>query len=107
MLNKAHTAAIRRVAARYGVNLDGEGQLSPRDGQVDRAAHLLQSDCGTIAVETSATLESGIARLKVVAGRRYVAVTNKETLAEARRLVAGTDIGVMDSRGEIVVEAAN
>jgi hypothetical protein len=107
VLNKAHTAAVRRIAARYGVDLDGADPTKPSYGQADRAALLLQSDSGTIAVETSATLESSISHLKVIAGRRYIAVTNKETLAEAQRLVIGSGIGVMDSRGEIVVEAAN
>jgi hypothetical protein len=65
----------------------------------------LQFAGGTIAVETSATLLAGIERLKDVAGQRYVAVTNKETLAEAKKLVAGTNIGVMDARGEIVIAA--
>jgi hypothetical protein len=62
---------------------------------------------GIIAVETSATLAAGVERLQRIAGRRFIAVTNKETLLDAKRLVAGTGIGVMDSRGEIVVEPAN
>jgi hypothetical protein len=100
--NKAHTAAVRRIATRYravatppipqGEDGDGPDIVLP-DGRID--------------VETSATLAARITRLKNLRGRRFVAVTNKETLDEAIRLAAGTGIGVMDSQGEIVIDAAH
>jgi len=61
---------------------------------------------GRIEVETSATLAQGIANLRLADGRRYVAVTNKETIPEALRLVDGTGIGLLNSHGEILREAA-
>jgi hypothetical protein len=87
--NKAHKAVTRRIAARYG------GTVSERN------SHVVLPD-GLVQVETSATLAAGIECLKSVSGRRFVAVTNKETLADALTLVEGTGIGVMDSHGEIV-----
>jgi hypothetical protein len=58
-----------------------------------------------VEVETSATLATGVARLRSGTGRRFVAVTNRESLREALQLVDGTEIGVMDPQGEIVREA--
>jgi hypothetical protein len=37
--------------------------------------------------------------------RRFIAVTNRESLAEALRQTAGTGIGVMNPQGDIVREA--
>jgi hypothetical protein len=92
-LNKAHTATARRIAARYGtVYNDGEG--------VD-----IESDGMAIEVETTATIEEGVQRLRNHVGRAFVAVTNKEGLAEALRLTQGTNIGVMDPRGNIIKES--
>jgi hypothetical protein len=91
--NKAHTATVRRIAARYA--------LAPsNDGPPDIAGKDL-----VIEVETSATLADGVRRLRERPGRRYVAVTNREALREALQLVAESGIGVMDPRGEIVQEA--
>ena len=58
-----------------------------------------------IEVETAATLAEGIGRLSSQSCRRYVAVTNRESLPEALRQTAGTGIGVMNPQGDIVREA--
>jgi hypothetical protein len=92
--NKAHRAVTRRIAVRYG------GTVAEPNSHVSNS-HVLLAD-GLVQVETSATLAAGIERLKQFSGRRFVAVTNKETLPDALALVDGTDIGVMDSQGEIV-----
>lgn len=94
--NKAHTAAVRRIARRYGAaSPNGEPQVGP---------DVVVGDM-TIDVETSATLAAGIARLQDLTGQRFIAVTNKESLAEAIALTSGTGIGVMDAQGEIVRSA--
>jgi hypothetical protein len=90
MVNKAHTAVLRRIAARY------QGTIG-QDSQPDVSAGDL-----SIEVETAATLPEGIARLVLLTGRRYVAVTNREALDEALRLTAGTGLGVMTPHGDIV-----
>jgi hypothetical protein len=99
--NKAHTAAVHRIATRYR---GAVRQLSAGGHGGDNPDILLPD--GRIDVETSATLADRIASLKSVTGRRFVAVTNKESLAEAVRLATGTGIGVMDSHGEVVLDAA-
>jgi hypothetical protein len=91
--NKAHTAVVRRVAARWG------GIVGPAEGP-----DILLPD-GQIEVETSATLALSVERLKAASGRRYVAVTNKETVPEALRLVEGTGIGVLNSHGDVLFDA--
>ncbi len=93
MANKAHTATVRRIAARWGGSIGQAGE-----------ADIILPD-GRIEVETSATLESGIARLLNASGRRYLAVTNKETISIALEKVNGTGIGVLDAQGTIVLEA--
>lgn len=94
-LNKAHTATANRIAKRYqAVYNDGDG--------IDIACdHML------IEVETTATIAEGVARLNGRSERAYVAVTNKEGVAEALRLTQGTSVGVMDPRGNIVKESAD
>ncbi|MDX1945921.1 MAG: hypothetical protein SFU86_11030 [Pirellulaceae bacterium] len=94
MSNKAHTATVRRLAARYGASIPLGGLPDLISGEM------------LIAVETSATLPAGVSRLATLSGRRYVAVTNRESLAEAFRLVEGTGIGVMNPQGDIVREAS-
>lgn len=93
MLNKAGRATFRRIARRYGAEMSEDGGRAIVLGAL------------TIAVETSATLADGIAQLQSLAGRRFVAVTNKESIAEALRLTDGTSLGVMDSQGNIVKDA--
>lgn len=93
MPNKAHTATVRRLAARFGAaeNLEGGPDIVTPDLVIE--------------VETSATLADGVARLNGLTGRRFIAVTNLESLTEALQLVAGTGIGVMNPQGDIVREA--
>lgn len=95
MKNKAHSATIRRLAERFaatpgrqaGFDLVGPGVV--------------------IEVETSATLPAGVKRLQQAGGRRYVAVTNNESLEDALRLTHETGIGVLSPRGEIVRDAVS
>ena len=91
--NKAHAGAVRRIAARWG------GTVGP-----DSGPDILLAD-GRIEVETSATLAASIELLKSAPGRRYVAVTNKETIPDAFRLVDGTGIGVLNSHGDVLRDA--
>lgn len=94
MSNKAHTATVRRLATKFGASVVVE--------QGAGSATLLRGPDRTIAVETSATLMEGLEQLKQLSGQRFIAVTNKETLDDALRLAAATEIGVMNSQGEIV-----
>ena len=93
--NKAHTAAANRIARRYGVSYNQEEGPDIQCGDF------------TVEVETTATLAAGVARLKGVEGRVYVAVTNKEAIDEALKLTTGTHIGVMDPQGTIVRESGD
>jgi hypothetical protein len=93
MTNKAHSAVVNRILARY------QGTLA-EDGAIDIIAGEM-----LIAVETTATLPANIAQILEISGQRYVAVTNQESLVEALRLTEGTSVGVMDARGEIVKAA--
>lgn len=93
--NKALTATARRISCRYG------GIYQADDGFFVAENSLI------IAVETSATLAEGLARLHAAAGARYIAVTNKEALTEALKVTQGTLIGVMDPQGNIVQPATN
>ena len=102
MSNKAHTAAVRRIAARYGAIAPSAAEVHRHNGD---APDIILQD-GRIEVETSATLAARIKSLQSVKGRRFIAVTNKETVDDALRLAAGTGIGVMDAHGEILLEAA-
>lgn len=90
MTNKAHSAVLNRILTRY------QGTLA-QDGAIDIIAGDL-----LIAVETTATLPTNIAQILAQPGKRYVAVTNQESLAEALRLTEGSGVGVMDARGEII-----
>jgi len=90
MVNKAHSATVRRIKDRYGgVSGDAYG--------IDIVAEELR-----IEVETSATLGGGVDRLSALDGVRYIAVTNKEAIHDALRLVDGTGIGVMDGHGNVL-----
>jgi hypothetical protein len=93
MVNKAHTATMRRIANRYGGTI----------GQ-DSRADITAGDM-LIEVETAATLTEGVGRLMSQSCRRYIAVTNRESLPEALRQTEGTGIGVMNPQGDIVREA--
>jgi hypothetical protein len=91
MANKAHAATVRRLADRYGV----------RAGQVfDLAGEDL-----IIEVETAATVADGVRKLLHAGGRRFVAMTNQESIQDAVLLTTATEIGVMGPRGDVVKEA--
>jgi hypothetical protein len=92
-MNKAHSAVVNRILARY--------QGTPaNDGLLD----IIAGDM-LIAVETTKTLATAVAQIHTLGGTRYVAVTNQESLAEALLLTAGTPVGVMNSKGDIVKAA--
>ena len=94
-INKAHTATANRIARRYRTTYnDGDG--------VD-----VQTDSMNIVVETSASILEGIKKLRGLSGKLYVAVTNREALAEALRQTEGTAVGVMDPQGEVVRDSTN
>ena len=94
--NKAHKATANRIARRYAAALN----VRAEEGQID-----IWADGYVIAVETTATLEESIRRWNEHNQPVYVAVTNREGLAEAQRLAAETRVGVMDPQGNIVKEA--
>jgi hypothetical protein len=91
MANKAHAAVVRRLIERYGVQ-GGENS----NGFDVHVGDLI------IEVETTATLQEAVIKLKGTSGRRFVAMTNREALEDAMALTTSTDIGVMDPWGEIV-----
>jgi hypothetical protein len=93
MANKAHAAVMRRLNERYG---NGEANTNGFDVHIGDLI---------IEVETTATMREAIDKLRGVNGRRYIAVTNRESIADAVALTAPTDIGVMDPWGEVVREA--
>jgi hypothetical protein len=89
--NKAHAATLRRLAERYGAKL-GESYDLTGDGLI-------------IEVETAATVADAVRKLQQAVGRRFVAMTNKESVSDALLLTRATDIGVMTPRGDIVKDA--
>ena len=90
MPNKAHTATVNRIAQRYGVHPTPNG---PFDVQAEKFS---------IDVETSASLDEAVAKLRLQSGPVYIAVTNKEGIHLALIKTEGTTIGVMDPQGYIV-----
>ena len=88
--NKAHTATANRIARRYGGLVQGNGEPDVTTPDM------------TIEVTTAAALGRAIKLLKEQSGQLYLAVTNQESVAEAVRATAGTPIGVMDPKGNIV-----
>jgi len=93
MTNKAHTAVVNRIIARYQGTLADGGVLDVIAGPL------------LVAVETTATLATSFPQILAIEGTRYIAVTNQESLEEAKRLTEGTPVGVMNSQGDIVKEA--
>jgi hypothetical protein len=93
MSNKAHAAVLRRLCERYG-----GGRCRPPCNGFD-----VQVDDLIIEVETTATLRPAVQRLEQADGRRFIAVTNREAIPEAVAVTRGTQIGVMDPWGEIVL----
>lgn len=89
--NKAHTAAGNRIARRF------QTEFTP-DRKFDIAVGELKVD-----VETSASVSQAVLRLQSEPGRVYVAMTNKDGLADAVRMATGR-VGIMDSHGNIVRE---
>jgi len=92
MANKAHSAVVRRLHERFG------------NGSVNSNGFDVHIGDLIIEVETSATIPAAIEKLRNSAGRRYIAVTNREAIDDAVALAAETCIGVMDPWGEIVRE---
>lgn len=90
MSNKAHTATLNRVSQRYGIKPSAEGPFD------------LQTDDFIIEVETSASLEDAVERLKDRTEPVYIAVTNKEGINFAVKKVADTNIGIMDPKGNVI-----
>ena len=88
--NKAHAAVCNRIFKRYG------GRLGRYEGPDVQASGFL------VEVETTATLEDGKNSLLRQEGPRYLAVTNREAVPEALKVVAGTPLGVMDPQGNIL-----
>ena len=91
MANKAHAATLRRLSERYNVAMG-------------RAFDLMGQDL-IIEVETAATVADGIRKLLQAGGRRFVAMTNQESVDDALLMAGSTEIGVMSPRGDIVKEA--
>jgi len=89
-VNKAHVTTVNRILKRYG------GQFNVVDGPDVVTPEM------AIEVETPATLRRGVRQLKTLTGPSYLAVTNREGLADALHLTRNTHIGVMDPRGDIV-----
>ncbi len=92
--NKAHTATLNRIAQRYGATPNPQGR--PFD---------IQADGLTIEVETTATIDAGLQKLRHLPGRVYIAVTNKEAIRAALRMTEGTRVGVMDPKGDVLRES--
>lgn len=93
MSNKAHTATLNRICQKLGLQPDPDGRFD------------IRTNAFIIEVETSATMADGIERLKRQVLPSYIAVTNKEGIQLARKMVVGTAVGVMDPQGNVVVES--
>jgi len=93
MANKAHAAVVRRLIERYGIQ--GAENANGFDVHVGDLI---------IEVETTATLQEAVIKLKGASGRRFVAMTNREALEDAVALTNATDIGVMDPWGDVIRE---
>ena len=89
--NKAHTATGNRIARRF------QTEFTP-DRKFDIEVGDLKVD-----VETSASVGQALERLQPEPGRVYVAMTNKDGLADAVQLATGR-VGIMDSHGNVVRE---
>ena len=93
MTNKAHTTVLNRLLAHYQGTATSHNPIDVIAGDL------------RIAVETTATLSENLPQLLDLGGLVYIAVTNQESLAEALRPTAGTKLGVMNSRGDIIKPA--
>ncbi len=90
--NKAHTATVNRIARRYANGLRSDDGFDVRTSTM------------VVAVETSATLSSGLRHLQSLPEDLavYVAITNKEMVDDAMRATRQSDVGVMDPKGNIL-----
>ena len=90
--NKAHTATANRIARALGTVVnDGPG-------------FDIQLDDITVEVETTASMLEAEARLAQLNGKVYIAMTNKDGVAEVLAATKGSRVGVMDPHGNIVRE---
>ncbi|WP_425615631.1 hypothetical protein NA78x_005560 [Anatilimnocola sp. NA78] len=96
MGTKAHTTVVNRVIQLFA------GEPNPDTSSI---IDVIAGD-KLIAVESSATLEQAIEQLLRIPGLRYIAVTNQDSLIEAKRLCSATPLGLINSQGEIVKDAA-
>jgi hypothetical protein len=92
MANKAHTAVVRRLFERYGRGKQASIGFDVHIGDL------------IIEVETTATLQQAVEKLRLESGRRFIAVTNREALPDAVAVTGSTGIGVMDPWGEVVLD---
>jgi hypothetical protein len=88
---KSHTTTRNRVARRYNGRID------------DASGFDVVTDDMTILVATTATVAEAVKRLQARSGLVYVAMTNHEGVKDAVRTVGDTGVGVMNSRGEVVL----
>lgn len=95
MVNKAHSAVINRLVQRYGGQRESDGVVDVRTPEF------------LIAVETEATLAEGLQQLAELSGKRFIAGTNNDAAFAALQQVAGTSIGVMSPKGDILKEAGD
>ena len=95
MANKAHTATLNRIRIRYGVQSS------------DKGAYDIKTDNVIIEVETSASIAEAVERLRSQDCPVYIAVTNKEGIRFATAQVSGTNVGVMDPQGNVVLASGN
>ena len=89
--NKAHTATGNRIARRFQTEFTPDQEFDIEVGDLK------------VNVETSASVIAALQRLQPEPGRVYVALTNKDGLADAVQLATGR-VGIMDSHGNIVRE---
>ncbi len=95
MANKAHTATLNRICARYGFVPNPSGP------------HDIKAEGVIIDVETSASVTEAVERLKNIGCPAYIAITNNEGIKYTKQKVTGTDIGVMDPRGNILLPSGS
>ena len=84
---------MNRIAQRYGVRPTPDGPFD------------IQAEKFHIDVETSASLDRAVNKLRNQSGPVYIAVTNKECIQLALSKTEDTTIGVMDPQGGIVRNA--
>ncbi len=93
--NKAHTATAHRVARRF------QTEFNEGDG------FDIQTDDIIVEVETTATMFDSATRLAEQKGPIYIALTNKDGVADALRAISNLRVGIMDAHGNIVRESHN